>query len=59
VKSKPADGSPCADGTKISVDGLTANPNSTDAAPDLNIYVQTTCGSASGYMVDSMLVPAS
>ncbi|MCC7451549.1 MAG: hypothetical protein IT324_29340 [Anaerolineae bacterium] len=59
IQSKPVDGSPCADGTKVSVDSLTANPNSTDAAPDLNIYVQTTCGSASGYMVDSMLVPAS
>ncbi len=59
VKSPPAPGSPCADGTKISADSLTTNPNASDAAPDNNVYVQTTCGSASGYVVDSMLVPAS
>lgn len=59
VTSAPVSGSPCADGTKLSVDSLTSNPNSSDAAPDLNIYVQTTCGSASGYVVESMLVPAS
>jgi hypothetical protein len=49
---------PCADGTTVVISRITLNPESPSDAPDRNIYVQVTCGSISGYVLDTELVPA-
>ncbi|GEM_PF-3727774 len=58
TSSKPASETPCADGTKVPISGLTLNPDATASAPDTNIYVQVTCGNDTGYALESVLVPA-
>jgi hypothetical protein len=49
---------PCADGTTVAISRITLNPDATTSTPDRNIYVQITCGSISGYVLDTELVPA-
>jgi hypothetical protein len=58
VKSAPASTTPCADGTTVSISGMTLNPDASDTNPDHNIYVQVSCGSAAGYALESALAPA-
>jgi hypothetical protein len=58
VGSKPVSSEPCAEGTTVQISGLTQNPDATPAKPDNNIYVQVTCGTMTGYALESALVPA-
>lgn len=58
ISSKPASDRPCPDGTKVTISALTLNADATPDKPDTNIYAQVTCGSTSGYALESALVPA-
>jgi len=57
--SKPAAAAPCADGTKVTTSDISQNPNVRDASVDPHLYVQITCGSDTGYVLEDMLVAAS
>lgn len=46
----------CANDTRVQVLSLTANPF---VPTDQNIYLQVSCGTASGYILESSLAPAS
>jgi hypothetical protein len=46
---------PCANGTTVSVQSVTSNPSDDS---DQTIYLQVSCGSQSGYVVESALAPA-
>jgi hypothetical protein len=59
AKSKPVSTTPCADGTKVTTSDVAENPNVADASQDPHLYVQITCGSDTGYVLETMLVPAS
>ena len=56
--SKPVSQNPCADGTKLSISAITLNPDGADTASDTNVYAQVTCGTDTGYVLGSLLVPA-
>lgn len=58
VKSQPAAPTPCADGTTVQISSIVLNPDASDTNPDTNIYVQVSCGSLTGYALESALAPA-
>jgi hypothetical protein len=58
TKADLASPNPCADGTTVAISRITLNPDAPADAPDRNIYVQITCGSTTGYVLDTELVPA-
>ncbi len=55
LTSQPA-GSPCPDGTQVSISELTMNVNRVGTTPDNHIYVQVTCGDTTGYVLEDDLV---
>jgi hypothetical protein len=49
---------PCPDGTKVTISDITRKLNVAATSEDPTLFAKVTCGDASGYVLESMLTPA-
>jgi len=59
VKSPLATQAPCPDGTKVEITDILRSTNLSATEEDTNKYARVDCNGTNGYIVESMLAPAS